>query len=564
MASIHGDQIRVLDILPGDKDSLIRCDRRVVSLSAGPRYEALSYVWGNLTDLVDIELSGRVFGVTRNLYIALCRLRLLSNVRTVWIDQLCIEQNDYEEKSTQVRLMRQIYSQCSSGLIWLGELREDISERDAAYVVEYLDYFDALMSGESKNLIKPIFTSCNADFHRFLTSLRSMSRHECLWWTRIWTVQEAVLPRKAMVLWGPFQISWGIFLHVARTFTFKSFQELEIVCGLSFEEQWAMFDIFRWVKPLADVKDHEPDPICIMTGWRGRLATDPRDKVYALSGLHRPGTLLSSEVCDYRLTPAQVYTSMTKDLLQFYGNLRPLSMSPRLPKLEATPGVPSWALDLSSHRGFWTPWTTDPCLYENSNANKGMPPSFIRHHDGGVLELEGVLVDTVKIADYYNRQSIKEPAELLDLVRRWHSLATQGSRKQKEFGILMLNNTLRSKDWRNARPIVERDVDAVFNYLETGEQNHTIDSITASAMWQSFFITESGLMGVGHMETRPGDKIWIFKTGKVPFTLRMRTKGHEFTADYELLGPCYIQGIMYGEYIENAKHNIKYFTIRIY
>ncbi|KAI0131844.1 heterokaryon incompatibility protein-domain-containing protein [Xylariales sp. AK1849] len=564
MASINGDQIRVLDILPGEEGSLIRCERRVVSLSAGPRYEALSYVWGDQTDLVDIELSGRVFAVTRNLYVALCRLRLRSDVRPVWIDQLCIEQKDYEEKSTQVRLMRQIYSQCSSGLIWLGELREDISERDAADVVEYMDYLDALMSGGSENLTKPIFTSCKTDFERFLTSLKSMSRRECPWWTRIWTVQEAILPRKAMLLWGPFQVSWDIFLRGARTFTFKSFQETDIACDLNFEEQWAMFDIFRWVKPLADVKDQAPDPIRIMTRWRGRLATDPCDKVYALSGLNQAGTLPSSEACDYKLTPAQVYTSVTKDLLQFYGNLRPLSISPRVPKLQATQGVPSWALDLNSHRGFWTPWTTDPCLYENSNANRGMPSSLIRYRDGDVLEIEGVIVDTVKTVGYHDRQHIKEPAALLDMVRRWHALATQGSRRHKEFGALMLNNTLRAKDWHDTRPIVETDVDAVSDYLETGMPNHTIDSITASAMFQSFFITESGLMGLGHMETRPGDEIWVFKMGKVPFTLRMPTKSHNSATDHEFFGPCYIQGIMQGEYVEDAKDDIKYLTVKIH
>ena len=106
------NEIRILHLLPhdGDSDAPIKCNLRVASLDHNPEYEALSYVWGNKGSLVDIQVSDRTVGVTKNLYSALQRLRLTDKTRPLWVDQLCINQWDMEEKEQQVRLMRRIYT----------------------------------------------------------------------------------------------------------------------------------------------------------------------------------------------------------------------------------------------------------------------------------------------------------------------------------------------------------------------------------------------------------------------------------------------------------------------
>jgi hypothetical protein len=58
--------------------------------------------------------------VTENLYDVLRGIRLPRETRTVWVDQLCIDQSNVEEKSSQVPLMTFIYSRASNVLIWLG------------------------------------------------------------------------------------------------------------------------------------------------------------------------------------------------------------------------------------------------------------------------------------------------------------------------------------------------------------------------------------------------------------------------------------------------------------
>ncbi|KAH9219629.1 heterokaryon incompatibility, partial [Leptodontidium sp. 2 PMI_412] len=66
-------------------------------------------------------LCGQPRTVTRNLFLALRRLRKPEEPRVMWIDALCICQENDEEKSHQVRLMGEIYKRCAEVCIWVGE-----------------------------------------------------------------------------------------------------------------------------------------------------------------------------------------------------------------------------------------------------------------------------------------------------------------------------------------------------------------------------------------------------------------------------------------------------------
>src|SRR5262249_11431837 len=83
-------------------------------------YEALSYVWGSENNTRAILVDGCSFLVTLSLESALRQLRHSSCERVLWIDQLCIDQNNEAEKSEQVGLLGDIYRNASAVLIWLG------------------------------------------------------------------------------------------------------------------------------------------------------------------------------------------------------------------------------------------------------------------------------------------------------------------------------------------------------------------------------------------------------------------------------------------------------------
>ncbi|KAM3423462.1 hypothetical protein BST61_g893 [Cercospora zeina] len=89
-------------------------------------YEALSYSWGGAFDddeLADVKivLSGHTVGIRGNLHNALHRLRYPDRARRLWVDALCINQDDVPERNGQVQSMETVYSSCAKVLVWLGE-----------------------------------------------------------------------------------------------------------------------------------------------------------------------------------------------------------------------------------------------------------------------------------------------------------------------------------------------------------------------------------------------------------------------------------------------------------
>ncbi|KAK4215145.1 heterokaryon incompatibility protein-domain-containing protein [Rhypophila decipiens] len=102
----------------------IQLSLRNVSLndSPPPQYTALSYVWGNAAETVPILVDGVKFLATKNLVAALAELQPEDgDPMTLWIDALCINQSDNDEKSGQIQLMKQIYEASISTIVWLGD-----------------------------------------------------------------------------------------------------------------------------------------------------------------------------------------------------------------------------------------------------------------------------------------------------------------------------------------------------------------------------------------------------------------------------------------------------------
>jgi hypothetical protein len=124
------DKIRLLRLKPDkDETALIQCELFDYSLQKSTKgthlYEALSYVWGNPKKTSPIRVDRDEFLVTVKLHEALLHLRDRSIERIIWIDAVCINQNDGQEKTHQIRLMPKIYGQANRVIIWLGEAAND-------------------------------------------------------------------------------------------------------------------------------------------------------------------------------------------------------------------------------------------------------------------------------------------------------------------------------------------------------------------------------------------------------------------------------------------------------
>jgi Heterokaryon incompatibility protein (HET) len=125
--------IRLLRLLPSEKDTnILKCElfEYPLQLSDDPShlYEALSYVWGSEDKPWSIIVDNQSLNITQNLHTALIRLQNYSLPRIMWVDAICIHQEDEIEKENQIPLMAEIYAKASRVVVWLGEA-EDHDER---------------------------------------------------------------------------------------------------------------------------------------------------------------------------------------------------------------------------------------------------------------------------------------------------------------------------------------------------------------------------------------------------------------------------------------------------
>lgn len=143
------DQIRLLILNPGIFNADVEVDIQIVDARewrSGVRtYTALSYFCGPpvLTDRISCH--GLIISVTHRLHLALQYLRLEHDPRVLWIDALCIDQSNTNERHAQILLMHDIYRNADSVLAWLGEISDEVKaatmlgSREKGVVASYPD-----------------------------------------------------------------------------------------------------------------------------------------------------------------------------------------------------------------------------------------------------------------------------------------------------------------------------------------------------------------------------------------------------------------------------------------
>jgi hypothetical protein len=124
-------ELRLVTLLPAPtKDATIECTLSIGNLEDQQlHYETLSYEWGDINSPKhEILLDGQPFTVRRNLWQALRCLRTEFAARTLWVDAICINQEDVLERNHQVGMMSSIYTFASSVRVWLGERGDNSRE----------------------------------------------------------------------------------------------------------------------------------------------------------------------------------------------------------------------------------------------------------------------------------------------------------------------------------------------------------------------------------------------------------------------------------------------------
>ncbi|EHK27467.1 uncharacterized protein TRIVIDRAFT_736, partial [Trichoderma virens Gv29-8] len=260
-------------------------------------YSALSYVWGRPEKQHIISIGSHSLSITANLHAALLRLRDRFLERIIWVDAICIDQENLEERGSQVQLMARIYHMASCVIVWLGEFE---SNSDRA-----IEGINAAADGQHIENDQIV--------HQAVVLLLQRE-----WFKRIWVLQEVAAARSVLLICGPTEIDGYIFCLglKALNIAYTDYPDLQsLIHPTIYLIRRAIFrskhttpsEAGRFslnIRPLSELIDM----------YHTRQASDRRDKVYALLGMcsDNHGSALSP---DYNIPWKQLFIRLIQFIL---------------------------------------------------------------------------------------------------------------------------------------------------------------------------------------------------------------------------------------------------------
>ncbi|KAH6720640.1 heterokaryon incompatibility protein-domain-containing protein [Leptodontidium sp. MPI-SDFR-AT-0119] len=395
---LHTQEIRLVDILPGAWKDEVQCILRHASVSNNPSYKALSYVWGAAkATRRSIIVNGNTHLVTVNLEHALRRIRQPDTMRTFWIDALSINQDDNEERSTQVGMMRNIYARASEVVIYLGDAphhefaggptkkqypsalsvfhgdsrdekvisefqshclpedtrKDSASKKKLNYAHEVCCLISLLAQTSDLENVPPFDVESRPRLDSFyqrnvFEALRYLMRSS--WWNRIWVIQEIVVPQNIILHYDTTTAPWDMFVKAAQNCTKNSFTPRISSFPREYSDVLSFFsrivlDIYhlrcQWGKAETTTL------LSLLRQFSNRKASDDRDKVYALLGLVTETTASGSQIIspDYSLDTVTVFKNTVLSIIESTGSLSILTGDLGRKNRQ---DLPSWAVDWSA------------------------------------------------------------------------------------------------------------------------------------------------------------------------------------------------------------------------
>jgi hypothetical protein len=532
-APLKPSQTRILCLHPGASETQVQCSLIPMSLdgpSGGKKdqgwsgeYEALSYTWGKPHPTTTLTCNGVSHSVTDNLYSALHHLRSPDRPRYIWIDALCINQNDIPERNVQVREMIRIYSGAKRVVIWLGGAAAD-SEWAMSFITQ-LDQLD-----NRKQILGQAHTElCLANLNRYYNALLALYNRQ--WFRRTWIRQEVAVAQRLIVHCGHSSASWCGMKRAARRLNVihkkisneSSFRpahpDTVDTDNLRYlTKQWRLGQpaLRLHAEEGSLYRSHMGTLLDLLMLGRAFDATDPRDKVYALLGLanepmgDRPDlslpTTFEPMVIDYASTVSEVYQRLVKYIINCDGNLDILCILSTHRGPESR-DLPSWTADWrfpTFYAGLTECWDYLSMPFAATGDSKA---EYQRQDKLGTLVGKGYMVDTV--------------SSLLDVT------TTAG-------GLLNIASTMNRRTKR---------FDAGTYHSNTKPYNDGRDFRRCCVGGRS------GRICLVPSGSRQGDIMFLLQGARLPLVLRYlphQAEGDRYVlrqnSEFELLGPCLIPG----------------------
>ncbi|KAI1120346.1 heterokaryon incompatibility protein-domain-containing protein [Nemania abortiva] len=625
---LRSDEIRLVILHPGiagrnsHRDQRIQCTLVTSALGDAQKrcYEALSYVWssgnfygysdqlypeemGRLNERTPLPHECRIWcqheeaeksglrKVTGNLIEALSRLRHASENRILWVDALCINQDDMAEKATQVPLMARIYSCASQVLIWLGETlsrpnmdvlfnRPDITDAAFAHIAWVNQLPLGMRNFNTYISTRPSEYLNNRVFERFGMFQEFLAR--CAWFQRTWIFQEAVMAGKVTVICGGHRASWEA-LYEACSFDGRGLEQRNdlIHPGRNIEATKFVLEIQRLRSQRQSPEMPNRPFLTDASPWRfdqllhtirSKSATDLHDKIYAVlsltsdQGLPRP---------DYCAPLSKVYCDTARCLSRSLdsGWISVLSYA-ELSDQSTLEGLPSWVPDWRwPNNASPVSWYSDfqaagisvakCCVLGKEEGNLGQP----------LLSIRGVRLFTV---DGVAKAAHEDEYEPIDMP--WDKTETYPLNYESYLvaysnvarpGIMSLTNpkedpfSLRSSPfWESLEQCTARQLERAGRKCQYDRTlstpsfySHLPEELPTTGLRVGFtsmhkkrrlFLGSSGCLGLAPLATKRGDHVCLFFGGRVLYVIRPVPNGR-----FTFVGECFVYGLMYGEAMES-------------
>ncbi|KAF3005174.1 hypothetical protein E8E13_010644 [Curvularia kusanoi] len=548
----------------------VSCTFSLASLDDNPKFEALSYVWGDPDDLVTVHLHGCSAKVTRNLHDALIHMRQ-DRKRVLWADALCINQADLAERASQVRLMGSIYGQASTVIVYLGAW----SNAESGF--RFIEAFgtDPEEHHHDPDATSSLLRAAGLDLTPEIAKTYLREFFSLPWWSRVWTVQEFALARKAV-----FQSGNQLLSSISLADMLDIFLDHTSCCGrggdsrnswLPMEDESNLYES-GVIKCAMLLKLSKPrtrqvsSPFGILAFFRNRRCSDPLDIIYGALALTDP--LFQSNIeLDYRSSPRRVYTGATMAYIHVSKTLDALS---HVYGRMGASDIPTYVADFSVKHGHED---SHSCEYRNQyflphyNASRASTPKIF-HQPSFEAKTQAIFIDAIQenVDDDMSEQTSFSSTGIAQHLLSRYSLPATASWQTLCAGIV--GNKEPDKAYR-FRPVLDSDYSTYLDWIARDEDEPSRITIEAFQFDQAVSIskegrfyatTRTGYLGIVPNDARIGDCIVLMPGGKVPYVLRpvedsdsTEHSGLVEGGRYEFIGDCYIHGIMNGEAWDESK-----------
>jgi hypothetical protein len=553
--------IRLLGIAPGKASDRVEVSLMVVELDEAPDFEALSYAWGLSSDPVDILCDSQVVSVTQNLHGALLRLRRSDQIRKVWIDALCINQNDLVERSHQVSFMKDIYSRAKHVVVWLGPDEAGQAALATSIInstVESMKEDSIIADG------KAFWTEDDENYQLKLRERLPPTDHadwQAVWWlfrrewfSRVWIIQEVSQDLDSIVNFGDHSFSYYCLVMTVVVFGLRRYPATL--------DDWQtlirVLSVYGKVMLSRRMSDHQPPLLEILTFFSSFKATDPRDKLYAVIGLSKEGQNLgkySLIKSDYRKTVVQTYIDLVRQLIsaprgQDYGEggLDVLGSTGITRYLEFKS---SRATDEQEVFPSWVPQFHQSAPWSFSISTQKQAVNWATSYDSAVqsgplsssgsLVLRGVRLGTVAKVynnpEYYAGRSLGLHGLFEEVKNDLTNYQGHGCVAEAFARVI----TLGKSDATSETDVV-RLLESYRRYKSDPNRDPLSDRIISNWYYQ-MFLTDGGYIGIGAPPLL-GSELWLLFGGRTLYTL------HRIEDCYTYMGECFVHGFMNGEGME--------------